>query len=342
MTGQSCSMSTSTFLEDQQAAPPDTIAVQATDLRCSYGSYEAVHGIDLSIRNGEFFALLGTNGAGKTTTMETLEGHRAASSGALSVLGSDPFRDKAVLRPRMGIMLQEAGFADDLTVAETIRLWLKLSTGARAAKGNRTDTIRSSMDALELSDKADTRVRQLSGGQRRRLDLVLATVNEPEILFLDEPTTGLDPESRERTWAVVRAMHDAGTTVVLTTHYLEEAETLADQIAIMHQGNIAVAGSLPEVLAAQPASIRFVLDPNVQVEGLTASGVNVSFTPTPTETRASIATNNLQRDLARVLDWADSGSIRLERLTASEASLAEVFRQVSTGTVFTAAHQKEN
>lgn len=335
-------MSTSTFLEDQRSALSDTIAVQASDLRCSYGSYEAVHGIDLSIGNGEFFALLGTNGAGKTTTMETLEGHRAPSSGTLSVLGGDPSRNRSVLRPRMGIMLQEAGFADDLTVAETIRLWLKLSTGVRAARENRTETIRSSMDALELSDKADTRVRQLSGGQRRRLDLVLATVNEPEILFLDEPTTGLDPESRERTWAVVKAMHDAGTTVVLTTHYLEEAETLADRIAIMHEGNIAVSGSLPEVLGAEPASIRFVLNPAVRVEELTASGMDASFTPTPTETRVRIATDNLQQDLYRVLAWAQAGSIRLERLSASEASLAEVFRRVSAGGSGQANHKENN
>ncbi|GAA1337901.1 hypothetical protein GCM10009611_04810 [Arthrobacter roseus] len=174
-------------------------------------------------------------------------------------------------------------------------------------------------------------VKQLSGGQRRRLDLILATINQPEILFLDEPTTGLDPESRERTWAVVRAMHDAGTTVVLTTHYLEEAETLADRIAIMHEGNIAVSGSLPEVLGAEPASIRFVLDPAVHVEGLTASGVDASFLPMPTETRVTIATDHLQRDLSRALTWAEAGSIRLERLSASEASLAEVFRRVSAG-----------
>ncbi|MGV0111483.1 ABC transporter ATP-binding protein [Arthrobacter sp. CP30] len=325
MTTTPSSQSTST-----RAVEPDTIAVAASGLRCSYGSYEAVHGIDLSIRNGEFFALLGTNGAGKTTTMETLEGHRPASSGTVSVLGGDPYRDKASIRPRIGIMLQEAGFADDLTVEETCRLWLRLSSAdprGRAA----AEVITHGLDVLDLAGKASTRVKMLSGGQRRRLDLLLATAAEPDLLFLDEPTTGLDPESRERTWDLVSALNDDGTTVVLTTHYLEEAEMYADRLAIMHDGAIAVEGTLADVLAREPAVIAFEVDAAVDVLPLSALGLEPDFTPTPSTTRVTLPTGDLQGDLWKVLSWADSHRLHLDRLSASEASLAAVFRRVSLG-----------
>ncbi|WP_104166976.1 ABC transporter ATP-binding protein [Arthrobacter sp. SX1312] len=311
-------------------APADTIAVSAEGLRCAYGSFEAVRGIDLSIRNGEFFALLGTNGAGKTTTMEALEGHRRASSGSVSVLGGDPYSDRASIRPRLGIMLQEAGFADDLTVEETCRLWLRLSS-AHPRTGSQAEVIASGLEVLDLAAKATTRVKMLSGGQRRRLDLLLATANEPDLLFLDEPTTGLDPESRERTWELVRGLNDAGTTVVLTTHYLEEAESYADRLAIMHDGRIAVEGTLPEVLRREPSVISFEVDASVDVLQLGGVGLSPDFTPTPAMTRVTVPSLDLQQDLWRVLSWAEGDGVRLDRLSASEASLAAVFRRVSLG-----------
>jgi ABC-2 type transport system ATP-binding protein len=306
--------------------------VAARDLRCSYGSYEAVRGVDLAVRPGELFALLGTNGAGKTTTMETLEGHRAATSGTVSLLGLDPVHDRAAVRPRVGIMLQESGFAGELTVAETVRLWLRLSSSPHAASDRRERTIADALERLDLADRADTRVVQLSGGQKRRLDLVLATVNRPEVLFLDEPTTGLDPESRERTWSLVRELRADGTTVVLTTHYLEEAERMADRLAIMHRGRIALTGTLDDVLAAQPSRITFRLPEGARGPDAERQ-LRLAVEPRALELDAqqtyALDTDDLQTALARLLTWAERHGHRLERLSASDASLAEVFHRIS-------------
>ncbi|WP_243844474.1 ABC transporter ATP-binding protein [Salinibacterium sp. ZJ454] len=307
-------------------------AVVTHQLRCSYGGFEAVKGIDLSIAKGEFFALLGTNGAGKTTTMETLEGHRPASSGIVRVLGMDPHRQRRNLRPKLGIMLQESGFAGELTVQETVRMWLRLSSSEEARPENQAQTIRDALDSLQLTNRSDTTVQQLSGGQRRRLDLILATVNRPELLFLDEPTTGLDPESRERTWDVVQRLRTSGTTIVLTTHYLEEAEAMADRIAIMHAGRIAVTGTVAEILTAQPAQIRFQLpEPFTNPDQLDmALRLRQRETITINDQGTyTLSTDTLEETLFRLLAWSKAGGHQLLRLTATEASLAEVFRIVS-------------
>ena len=299
----------------------DTV-IEARGLSCSYGDFAAVQDVDLTVRRGELFALLGTNGAGKTTTMETLEGHRAADGGTVSVLGLDPRRDRPTLRPRIGMMLQETGFAGDLTVRETLEMWAALTT--------RPDPVADVLARVELTDRAATRVVQLSGGQRRRLDLALATLHRPEVLFLDEPTSGLDPESRERTWGLVRGLIADGTTVVLTTHYLEEAESLADRIAIMHRGRVVREGTLEQIVGAAPARISFraphedgaalerelrtVVDPlALQVQG--------------DQLRLEVA--GLQPALGRLLRWADQHDHRLGRLHAQEASLSEVFTHIS-------------
>jgi len=299
----------------------DTV-IEARGLSCSYGDFAAVQDVDLTVRRGELFALLGTNGAGKTTTMETLEGHRAADGGTVSVLGLDPRRDRPTLRPRIGMMLQETGFAGDLTVRETLEMWAALTT--------RPDPVADVLARVELTDRAATRVVQLSGGQRRRLDLALATLHRPEVLFLDEPTSGLDPESRERTWGLVRDLIADGTTVVLTTHYLEEAESLADRIAIMHRGRVVREGTLEQIVGAAPARISFraphedgaalerelrtVVDPlDLQVQG--------------DQLRLEVA--DLQPALGRLLRWADQHDHRLGRLHAQEASLSEVFTHIS-------------
>ncbi|WP_286930824.1 MULTISPECIES: ABC transporter ATP-binding protein [Aeromicrobium] len=300
----------------------DSTVIEARGLVCSYGDFTAVRDVDLTVHRGELFALLGTNGAGKTTTMETLEGHRAADGGQVRILGLDPVADRAALRPRLGIMLQETGFAGDLTVRETVDLWASLTTNPGP-----TDE---ALERLSLGDRAGTRVVQLSGGQRRRLDLVLATLNRPEVLFLDEPTAGLDPESRESAWRFVADLKASGTTVVLTTHYLEEAEALADRVAIMHEGRLATEGTLTDVIGTAPAAIEFsiadrpgadldrelrtVVDPvGVQIEA----------------GRVRLDVDDLQTSLGRLLRWADQHGHRLERLNASEASLSEIFSRVS-------------
>lgn len=308
----------------------DDHAIEAIGLRCSYGDFEAVKGIDLAVRPGELFALLGTNGAGKTTTMETLEGHRRASGGQVSVLGLDPGSDRSRLRRRVGIMLQESGFAGDLTVRETVELWARLTTDPSP-----TDA---ALERLELTDRADTRVVQLSGGQKRRLDLVLATLNRPEVLFLDEPTAGLDPESRARTWEVIRDLRASGTTVVLTTHYLEEAEQLADQIAIMHEGRIATRGTLADVVGDAPAAISFRL---TDLDGPRTER-ELSTVVAPNALRIDgdavhLDVDDLQVGLGRLLAWAEDHDHRLDRLNAREASLDEVFSRISTARMEDAA-----
>jgi ABC-2 type transport system ATP-binding protein len=223
--------------------------ITVTDLRRRYGvgkrGFDAVQGVSFSVRRGELFALLGTNGAGKTSVLEVVEGLAAPTSGTVRVLGQDPYRGRWLVRPRVGIMLQEGGFPADLTVAETARMWAGTLTSPRP--------LREALDLVDLRDRAGVAVKQLSGGERRRLDLAVAILGRPDVLFLDEPTAGLDPQSRLRCWRLVRDLLESGTTVVLTTHYLQEAEELADRLAILHRGRIERAGTPAEVTAASPA-----------------------------------------------------------------------------------------
>jgi ABC-2 type transport system ATP-binding protein len=288
-----------------------TPVIEARGLRCRYGDFEAVRGVDFDVLPGELFALLGTNGAGKTTVLETVEGHRAPAQGQVRVFGADPLRDRSI-RSRTGIMLQDSGFAGDLTVVETAELARRMRTAE--------SDVDATLDALGLDPRRDVRVKQLSGGERRRLDLALALLGEPELLFLDEPTVGMDPESRRTTWELVRGLLSAGTTVLLTTHYLEEAERLAHRLAIMHEGRIAVAGRLVDVLADHHARITFNAAQDLGLPPLIG-------TATRRDSRVDIRTPHLQQDLHALLTWAD-GRVDLTGLRAQPASLEEIFQSV--------------
>lgn len=304
-------------LQPPTSTSPDDL-VTASGLRRTYGSgghvFEAVRGIDLAVRKGEMFALLGTNGAGKTSTLEVLEGLARPSAGTVRVCGQDPFTQRRTLRPCIGIMLQEAGFPSDLTVTEAARMW----AGTMAAPRPLTEAL----GLVGLDHRADVVVQNLSGGERRRLDLALAIMGRPQVLFLDEPTTGLDPESRAGVWELLRHLLDLGTCIVMTTHYLEEAERLADRIAIMHEGHIVRRGTLDEVVAGQASRIEFA--PPASLGSVPTWG---DARVTHEAGRVVIRTLHLQRTLADVLTWA--GSTTLPGLRATTATLEQVFLDVA-------------
>jgi len=209
-------------------------AIEVRDLRKDYGPVEAVRGVSFDVDRGEVFGLLGPNGAGKTTTVEILEGYRRRSAGDVRVLGHDPAERDRGMQQRVGIVLQSCGFYPRVTVREAVEHFSKAYERPRDA----AETI----DLVGLGEKADARTKDLSGGQRRRLDLALALVGDPELIFLDEPTTGFDPAARRTAWGVVRTLKELGKTVFLTTHYLEEAQALADRVAIVQAGQIVAEG----------------------------------------------------------------------------------------------------
>ncbi|GAA4670168.1 ABC transporter ATP-binding protein [Gordonia humi] len=267
-----------------------------------------MRGVDLDVEQGEVFALLGTNGAGKTSTLDLLEGLASPDGGTVEVFGLDPVRHRRRVRPDLGIMLQAGGLPGELTVAETLTMWRGTCT--------HPTTVDDVLDKVNLTDRADVRVGSLSGGEKRRVDLACALLGQPRLLFLDEPTTGLDPESRRATWRLLADLKAGGVTMVLTTHYLDEAEALADRIAIMHAGAVARAGTLREIVDGHPSTIVFdhpgvALPP---IDGLTVDG-----------SRVALATHRLQHDLLDILTWADRQNLPLSGLGARAASLESVF-----------------
>jgi ABC-2 type transport system ATP-binding protein len=228
-------------------------AVEVRALRKSYGSFRAVRGIDLDIAEGEVFALLGPNGAGKTTTVEILEGYRRRDDGTVAVLGEDPQRAGAAWRERIGVVLQSSELYPNFTVAETVALF--------AGYYERARDIDEVVALVGLEDKARARVKTLSGGQKRRLDLAVALAGDPELVFLDEPTTGFDPAARRAAWDMIRSLRSLGKTILLTTHYIEEAQQLADRVAVLREGSIVASGTPGELTARTPTTeIRFRRD----------------------------------------------------------------------------------
>jgi ABC-2 type transport system ATP-binding protein len=292
-------------------------AISVRGLRRSYGSYEAVSGVDLDVATGTITALLGTNGAGKTSTLEVVEGLSRPTAGTVRVLGLDPVADRAELRRRCGILLQRSGFSGDLTVGETLQQWAAILSTPRP--------LDEALEMLRLAHRRDVRVSSLSGGETRRLDIACALMGRPEVVFLDEPTTGLDPESRRDLWGLVRGLRDEGATVVLCTHYLEEAESLADRLEIMHGGRIVRSGSPAEIADGHASTISF-LTPAGGLPALDGADLRRVVEDQGTTT---LETDDLQRTLTVLLGAADRDGLRLERLTARTASLESVFLEIA-------------
>jgi len=291
-----------------------------------YGDREAVRGIDLRIDRGEIFAFLGPNGAGKTTTVEILEGFRRASGGEVTVLGQDPGRAPAAWRARIGIVLQESEAEPGLSVRECLELY----AGYYAAPRDVDETLA----LVELSGQADQRATALSGGQRRRLDVALALIGDPELIFLDEPTTGFDPAARRAAWAVIGGLRDLGKTVFLTTHYMEEAEQLADRIAVIAAGQIVSEGT-PQTLGGrqlEAARIMFSI-PAGSTPGEIPPALSSRATP-QSDGRLLLSSTSVAKDLYALAGWALEHDLELDDLEVSRPTLEDVYLQLTTETKY--------
>lgn len=296
-------------------------AIEVRNLQRRYGEFTAVDGISLHVARGEAYGLLGTNGAGKTSTLEILEGLALPTSGEARVLGMDPVADRARLRPHTGIMLQSGGLPRALSVGETLKMWAGTCTSPQPIDDVLAD--------VQLTHKRDVKVGALSGGEQRRLDLACALLGSPDVVFLDEPTTGLDPESRRRVWALLRELKSRGVTTVLTTHYMEEAEFLCDRIAIMHGGRIEVEGTTAELTNTVASTITFVLHSATSPALPTLPGSLVYRNETSDGTRVSVHTSQLQEDAFAILQWAREQGVELSQFAAQPASLERVFHGIA-------------
>ena len=294
-------------------------AITVRDLHKAYGAIEAVRGVDLEIARGEVYALLGPNGAGKTTTVEILEGHRARDGGAVSVLGHDPARHEHAFRERIGIVLQTTGVEPYLKVAEAIEQYRGYYPHPRPL-----DEI---VEIVGLDEQRDQRVRRLSGGQQRRLDVAIALAGDPELLFLDEPTTGFDPAARRQAWDMVRNLRSSGATVLLTTHYMDEAEHLADRVGVIVGGRMVAEGTPADLMARSAAAVvSFRLPPDEShlldgIEGVRDAG-DGRF-----EVQTESPTALLHNLTGRALDaGAELAELRVER-----ATLEDVYLDLTSG-----------
>lgn len=290
-------------------------AVHAGAVRKSYGEFEALKGVDLDIPEGEVFSLLGPNGAGKTTFVEILEGFRERSSGDATVLGVDPIRGDAAWRSRVGIVLQSAGFFEALTPLEVVRHFATFYPAP-------LDPARV-VDMVGLTDKRDVRCRALSGGQKRRVDLALGIIGDPELIFLDEPTTGLDPQGRRQIWEVVRNFTSLGKTVLLTTHYLDEAEQLADRVGVIIKGELVEVGSPREIGGRQRSTARVSFAATGALEG---RPLPEGLDATIEGPLVTIETFEPTRIAAALASWAASaGSSELPELSITRPSLEDMY-----------------
>jgi ABC-2 type transport system ATP-binding protein len=293
----------------------DTV-VSVEGLRKSYGAHERIHGITFDVRAGEILGFLGTNGAGKTTTIEILEGYRPRNGGRVSVLGVDPAHATRAWRNRIGLVLQECELDPVYSVRETVAIFARYFRSS-------TD-VEATIEAVGLTEKSNDRVGQLSGGQKRRLDVGLGLVGDPQILFLDEPTTGLDPLARREMWTMIEELRDAGKTIFLTTHYMDEAQHLADRIIILRAGEIAAQGTADELSASLGYHTEVTFDPYPGIDLARLSAV-VDKAVTVRESLARFESDRVQEDLKLLLDWAQVERVELANLQAIRPSLDDVF-----------------
>ena len=291
-------------------------AIVVKDLKKSYGDFIAVNEISFEVLSGEIFALLGANGAGKTTTLEILEGHRNRTSGDVTVLGYDPGKKEQNMSMRVGIVLQETGIEPYLKVEEVLKQFSGFYNNPR----NITEVI----EATGLKDQIKTPVRKLSGGQRRRVDVALGLIGDPDLIFLDEPTTGFDPSARRDAWSMISNLKSLGKTVILTTHYMDEAEYLSDRIALMVHGKIERMGTTRELINSESnTTIEFSLSDTNKLlpEAITRiAEINGNL--------VSIITNSPTGILGELTHWAIENSLELDDLSVRRSSLEDLFLKV--------------
>ena len=295
-------------------------AIEVSGLGKRYGDLEAVRGVSFEVAAGEVFCLLGPNGAGKTTTTEILEGYRTRSAGEVSVLGLDPAGGARELRERVGIVLQSCGVQDDLTVGELLEMYGRYHRRRRSPG--------ELIELVELDAKSDTRAARLSGGQRRRLDLALALVGDPDPIFLDEPTTGFDPQARRHAWATIRSLCGLGKTIFLTTHFMDEAQTLADRVAVMRAGEIIALGPPAELGGrnARPAEIRFELPAGTTLDELPDVP---ALERRIDRGRVLIRTAEAVVATARITAWALERDVELAQFSVTQPTLEDVYLELT-------------
>jgi ABC-2 type transport system ATP-binding protein len=295
-------------------------AIEVDELRRSYGELEAVGGISFEVSRGEVFCLLGPNGAGKTTTVEILEGYRRRSGGKATVLGIDPATGARELREQVGIVLQQCGVQQDLSVAELVEMYGRYHV--------RNRPVSEVLELVELSDKREFRYKKLSGGQRRRLDLALALVGDPELIFLDEPTTGFDPAARRQAWSTIRSLCELGKTIFLTTHYMDEAQHLADRVAVMNGGKIIAAGR-PDELGGRdvrPAEIRFSLPPQWSIGDVPELP---SLRRSSEDQRIVVQTREPVQATQILTTWAVDHDVDLGHFSVSQPTLEDIYLELT-------------
>jgi ABC-2 type transport system ATP-binding protein len=301
------------------AGPEPVIRVRGLQKR--YGDHEAVRGIDLEVRRGEIFTFLGPNGAGKTTTVEILEGFREASGGSIEVLGHNPWKAPGSWRARLGIVLQESGAEPGLTVRECVALYAGYYPAPRS--------IDETIALVGLAAQSGERAIKLSGGQRRRLDVALALIGDPELIFLDEPTTGFDPSARRAAWEVIDGLRRLGKTIFLTTHYMEEAERLADRIAVIAAGRIVAEGT-PQTLGGrqlEAAQISFRLPADVDLDDTPVA--LAERIQTDEDGRLRLPSTAVTADLHELSGWALERDLELDALEVSRPTLEDVYLQLT-------------